>query len=121
MANNMGALALAPPVGPQNQQFPAIPQLGAAASITTGAASVDISLPTDANGAAYKVYFITASVACWITFGTVAQTAVASAAGNILIPANFFDYIAVPTGATHVAAIQEGAAGKITFVGVAGF
>lgn len=113
----MAAPVGAPPVGDGNQRLIAVPQLGAAATLTTGASSTDIALPTDATGAAYKGYFVTTTQAAWITFGTTAQTAVASAANNILLPANFFDWIVPPAGATHVAGIQDSAAGKVCFVG----
>jgi hypothetical protein len=117
MANNMGAAVGAPPQGDGNQRLFPVPQIGASATVVSGAASADIALPTDAAGNAYRGYFVTASQAAWITFGTAAQTAVAAAANNILLPANFFDWIVPPAGATHVAGIQDTAAGKVCFVG----
>jgi hypothetical protein len=117
MANNMAALVGAPPIGDGNQRLFPVPQLGASATVAAGAASADIALPTDVIGNAYRGYFVTSTQAAWITFGTVAQTAVASAANNILIPANFFDWLVPPIGATHVAAIQDSAAGKVNFTG----
>lgn len=74
------------------------------ASITTGAASAQ-SAGTFAQG----TYLVTASAAAWITLSA---TAVAGAAGNVLIPANCAIGIVVQT-AGKIAAIQDAAAGKV--------
>lgn len=117
MPSNMAALVGAPPIADGNQRIIAFPQIGAAATVASGASSADIALPVDAAGVAYKGYFVTSTAAAWITFGTTAQTAVASAANNVLLPANFWDFLVPPVGATHVAAIQDSSAGKVCFTG----
>jgi hypothetical protein len=116
--SNMAAQVGAPLVFDGNQRAIAVPQLGASSTLTTGAASADIALPVDANGKAYRAYRVAASAACWVTFGDVAQTAVAGNANNVLIPAGYWDYVVAPLGATHVAGIQDSAAGKCCFTGI---
>lgn len=98
----------------------AVPQAGATSSITTGAASVNASLPKDSNNNYYPAVLITNSGnAAWIAFGTSgADAVVAGTSPAILIPANFFDYIAPPKGATNWCAIQDSAASKVCLVGV---
>jgi hypothetical protein len=118
MANNIAALGGTPPVSDGSSRAIPVPVIGVSATVASGAASADIALPTDSNGNVYKAYLVTASQGAWITFGTAAQTAVASAANTILLPQNFFDIIAPPPGSTHVAAIQDSAAGKVNFTGL---
>jgi len=78
-------------------------------NITTGAASAGATIPLNTSGVVPKFIRITASVSACVRIGTGAQTAVATDAvvqpGEALIIATL--------GCTHVAAIQQAAAGVV--------
>ena len=78
-------------------------------NITTGAASAGATIPFNTAGVVPKFIRITASVAACVRIGTGAQTAVATDAvvqpGEALIIATL--------GCTHIAAIQQAAAGVV--------
>ena len=94
-------------------------RLGATTQIITGAASASVALPTDANGVQYKVVLVTAvAAACWFNFNTAGDAAVATAASTYALSPNAPLLIVLPPGATQASAIQDTAAGHITFVGV---
>lgn len=83
--------------------------LATGVNITTGAASAGAVIPVKLNGAVPLFIRITATVTACVRVGIGAQTAVATDAlvqpGSSLILATL--------GATHVAAIQQAAAGVV--------
>lgn len=94
------------------------PVTGAAATVASGAGSANIALPADAAGKPYPAFLVTTSQAAWVCWSNAADAAVASAANTILLPANFWDILAPPAGATSISAIQDTAAGKVCLTGV---
>lgn len=78
-------------------------------NITTGAASAGATLPVNTAGAVPRYIRITASVAACVRIGTGAQTAVATDA--VVQPGQ--SLIIATMGCTHIAAIQQAAAGVV--------
>jgi len=78
-------------------------------NITTGAASAGAAIPVNGAGAVTRYIRITASVAACVRIGTGAQTAVATDA--VVQPGA--PLIIATLGCTHVAAIQQAAAGVV--------
>lgn len=78
-------------------------------NITTGAASAGSAIPVDSSGALPRYVRITASVAACVRIGPGAQTAVATDA--VVQPGA--PLIIATNGCTHVAAIQQTAAGVV--------
>lgn len=78
-------------------------------NITTGVASAGATLPLNTSGVVPKFIRITASVSACVRIGTGAQTAVATDA--VVQPG---DSLTIATlGCTHIAAIQQAAAGTV--------
>jgi hypothetical protein len=112
---NTGVSPQAPNVPPANAL-----KLGATTQITTGAASATVALPVDANGVPYKVLLVTTVVtAAWFNFNDGTGAAVAAAANTYVLSPNAPLLVMVPPGATSASAIQDTAAGHVTFVGIA--
>ena len=78
-------------------------------NITTGAASAGATLPVNSAGAVPRFIRITASVSACVRIGTGAQTAVATDA--VVQPGA--SLIIATMGCTHIAAIQQAAAGVV--------
>ncbi len=87
---------------PRDNQGYAIQALAPDANVIVaiGAASANVALPTGA-----EVVRISAPVNCYIKFGTAGVTAT----GNDPAMNTGAEVFRVPTGATHIAAIQNGA------------
>ena len=78
-------------------------------NITTGAASAGATIPLASNGAVPRYIRITASANACVRIGTGAQTAVATDA--VVQPGE--SLILATLGCTHIAAIQQAAAGTV--------
>lgn len=78
-------------------------------NITTGAASAGATLPLTSSGTVPRFIRIAATVAACVRIGTGTQTAVAT--DMLVMPG---DAVIVSTnGCTHIAAIQQSAAGVV--------
>lgn len=75
---------------------------------TTGAASASVALPT-----ATDIIQIVTQQDTWVKFGDSGVVAVAATAGNMLLLGGERAY-RVPAGATHMAFIQDSAAGRLS-------
>lgn len=76
--------------------------------LTIGAASVRAALPSGS-----QIVRLAASGACHFKFGS--NTVAAAASDSHLLPANAVEYVQVPSTATDIAVIQNGAAtGSLT-------
>lgn len=92
------------------QRSTALMPTGTPAKLTIGASSVNVALP-----AGVAVVRLAASGTCWIKFGTAGLSATTS---DILFPAGA-EIMKIPTGATHIACIQDGAAtGSLSITGI---
>lgn len=80
------------------------------ATIATSATSARVALPTNSAGIAARIVRVSALNACYCKFGDVTVVATAN---NILVQPADAALLTVPKGATHIAGIQEAAAGKI--------
>jgi len=80
------------------------------ASLTTGAASARVALPVNSAGIAARVVRVAALNACYCKFG---DATVVATANNILVQPADAVLLTVPKGATHIAGIQDAAAGKL--------
>lgn len=78
-------------------------------NITTGAASAGATIPLNTSGVVPKFIRIVASVSACIRIGTGAQTAVATDA--VVQPGESLTIATM--GCTHIAAIQQAAAGVL--------
>lgn len=78
-------------------------------NITTGAASAGATIPLASNGAVPRYIRISATVSACVRIGTGAQTAVAT--DMLVQPAE--SVIIATLGCTHIAAIQQAAAGVV--------
>jgi len=78
-------------------------------NITTGAASAGATIPLASNGAVPRYVRISATAAACVRIGTGAQTAVAT--DMLVHPAE--SVIMATLGCTHIAAIQQAAAGVV--------
>lgn len=89
-----------------------IPTIGhaAGADITTGAASARIAIPVCSSGEVPRFIRVACTVAARFRLGTVAITA---GAADVLLMPNDALTMTVPLGVTHIAAIQDTAAGKV--------
>lgn len=79
------------------------------ANITTGAVSAGATIPLDSSGAVPRHIRITASVSACVRIGTGAQTAVAT--DTVVQPGA--PLIIATNRCTHIAAIQQTAAGVV--------
>jgi len=94
-------------------------RLGAAANITTGAASATVTLPADSNGNPYSIVLLTqVGGAAWWNFNTAGDAAVKAAANTFAINSSYTQAIVVPPGATNISAIQDSAGGTLNIVGL---
>ena len=102
-----------------NGVIPAL-RLGNSATVITGAASANMALPLDPNGNLYAAYLVQCLIAaCWWDFVTSGADSVVAAAANSQPAQAGVDLIVVtPPGATNIAAIQQSAAGTLTFTGI---
>jgi len=80
------------------------------ASLVTAGTSARVALPVNSAGIAARIVRVAALNACYCKFGDVAVVATAN---NILIQPADSVVLTVPKGATHIAGIQDAAAGKI--------
>lgn len=88
-------------------------QIGAVGStITTGAASTRITIPT--NAAAQKPNYLRIASTAY-AFVKIGDSSVTATSNDILLQPNEELYIVV-SGNTHVAAIQDTAAGKVNVI-----
>lgn len=78
-------------------------------NITTGAASAGAVIPLSSSGAVPRYVRISATVSACVRIGTGAQTAVAT---DLLIQPSE-SIILTTLGCTHIAAIQQAAAGVV--------
>ena len=94
-------------------------RLGNSATVTTGASSANIALPTDPNGNLYAAYLVQSTATAWWDFCTTGADTVVAAAANATpaVPGQGSIPCVVPPGAGFIAAIQDAAAGKVTFTG----
>lgn len=88
----------------------AIVIVAAGASITTGAASASVSIPTMSSGEVARYIRIVALNPCHVRLGAAGITATAS--DTLVQPADSL-VLMVPSGVTTIAAIQDAAAGKV--------
>lgn len=82
-------------------------------TITTGAASASATIPTDSAGNIPRYVRVSATAACYVKIGVSAATATAN---DILVQPADAVILAVPSGITKIAAIQDTAAGKCNVV-----
>lgn len=83
---------------------------GTPAKITIGGSSVRVALPSGP-----QVVRLAATGNCWIKFGDGTVTATTS---DTLFPAGV-EVVKIPTGVTHIAAIQDGAStGSLSITGM---
>ena len=78
-------------------------------NITTGAASAGATIPLASNGAVPRYIRVSATVSACVRIGTGAQTAVAT---DLLVQPSEAVILAT-NGCTHIAAIQQAAAGVV--------
>jgi hypothetical protein len=83
------------------------------ANIATGATSSRIPIPPAQSGEIPRYVRVVATVACHVKIGT---STVAAVAGDLLVQPADSVTLAVPRGVTHVAAIQDTAAGTVNIV-----
>jgi len=83
------------------------------ASITTGAASARVALPVCQSQEVPRYIRVSAINACYVRMGT--STVVATSTDTLVQPADAV-VMQVPQGTTHMAAIQDSAAGKVNIV-----
>jgi hypothetical protein len=83
-------------------------------TITTGAASANAAIPVASSGEIPRYIRLSATVACHAKLGT--SVAVAATANDTLIMPNDSLILVVPRGVTHIAAIQNAAAGQLNVV-----
>ena len=83
------------------------------ANITTGAASARVAIPTTSSGVLPVAIRVTATVAAHVKIG---DSAVAAVAADTLLGVGYPVILAVPRGVTHIAAIQDAAAGSVNVV-----
>ena len=81
---------------------------GAAAYLSVGAASSRVALPANA-----EIVQLGCDGVCWITFGDSSVTAQATTSPAFLFPGGCLA-LRVPSGATHVAAIQTTASSLLS-------
>lgn len=79
-------------------------------NITTGAASASSALPAASGSTVARYVRITATANAHVRLGTVGLTALATDA--MVVPGESL-VLEVPSGITHVAAIQDAAAGTV--------
>lgn len=79
-------------------------------NIATGAASANSALPNTAAGTAPCAVRIAVTSAAHIKIGT---AGVAAAATDLLVQPNYPTVLGIPNGITHIAAIQDAAAGTV--------
>lgn len=82
-------------------------------NITTGAASASSALPVASSGEIARYYRITATANAHVRMGIVGLTALATDA--MVVPGESL-ILETPRGITHVAAIQDSAAGSVNVV-----
>jgi hypothetical protein len=87
--------------------------LATGVSITTGAASASSALPTMLSGERPRYIRVSGINACYARLGT--SGVVATSTDTLIQPADAV-IMAVPSGVTHIAAIQDSAAGKLNVV-----
>lgn len=83
------------------------------ANIATGATSANVAIPTALSGQLPRYVRIAATVAAAVKVGT---SGVAAAAGDALVQPGDSLILAIPSGVTHIAAIQIAAAGVVNVV-----
>lgn len=82
-------------------------------TITTGATSASSALPIASSGEVPRFVRISATAACHVKIG---KSTVAATANDMLIQPGEAEVIHIPQGITHIAAIQDSAAGKCNVV-----
>lgn len=84
------------------------------ANITTGAASANIAIPVASSGEIPRYIRLCSTAACHAKLGT--SAAVAATSSDTLIQPNDALVLNVPRGVTHIAAIQNAAAGSLNVI-----
>lgn len=87
--------------------------LSAGASIATSGTSSRVAIPTALSGEIPRYIRVAGTNAGYVRLGT--STVVATASDTLVQPADAV-VLHVPQGITHIAAIQDSAAGKINIV-----
>lgn len=82
----------------------------AGSTIATGAASASIAIPVASSGEIPRFIRLSSSNGVHARLGT---AAVAATANDMLVNVSDAVILTVPRGVTHIAAIQEAAAGKL--------
>lgn len=95
-----------------NEAVHALKLTGTSARIATSGVSSSVALPAGLSPG--EVARIAATEHCYINFGTGAVTADTT---SVLFPAGV-EYIVVPAGVTHMAAIQVSGGGVVTIMEV---
>lgn len=85
----------------------AITVIATGSNITTGAASASVAIPNTAAGIAPNYIRVSCTAKCYVKIG---GSAVAAAAGDLMLDPTE-SVILKRSGATHIAAIQQAAAG----------
>ena len=88
--------------------FSNITALGA--NVASGAASASIALPVASSGEIPRYIRVVASVNAHIRIGT---AAIAATATDTFLGAGIPEYLMIPRGITHIAAIQDAAVGVV--------
>ena len=83
------------------------------ASITTGGTTARVALPTALSGEIPRYVRVSSLNACYVRLGISTVNAVAT--DTLIQPADSV-IMQVPSGITHMAAIQDSAAGKVNIV-----
>lgn len=81
------------------------------ANIVTGAASASVAIPVAQSGEVPRIVRIAATVNARVKLGTVGVAAVAA---DMLIQPSDGVLMTIPRGITHIAAIQDTAAGMVS-------
>ncbi|SDC65711.1 hypothetical protein SAMN05428966_10255 [Massilia sp. PDC64] len=83
------------------------------ANIATGAASARVPIPPASSGEIPRYVRVIATVAAHVKMGTSTVTAVAA---DLMVQPGDSATLTVPRGMTHIAAIQDTAAGTVNIV-----
>ena len=86
---------------------------GGGLTLTSGVASASNTIPLDSAGNRPRYVRLTATAACYARMGVGAATATAN---DMLVQPADSVIVAVPSGVTHIATIQDSAGGKLNVV-----
>ena len=85
----------------------------AGSTITTSASSSRVAIPNASDGGVPRYIRVAATAACYVKIGTSGVTATTS---DVLVQPADAIVLHIPLGITHIAAIQDSAAGKCNVV-----